>query len=340
MSLQLRQQFSLKPYNSLALTGCAEYFCTVSNLDELEEALAFARANKLRVTPLGGGSNIVLAGDIAGLVIQVNLKGINGEAQSKGMRVSLGAGENWHQTVLKTLEQGWYGIENLSLIPGLVGAAPIQNIGAYGVELCDVFDSLQAVEITTGEIVHLSSDDCQFGYRDSVFKRELRDQYLITQVNLNLLTTPKINLTYPALKEVLERTEDTITPARVSEAVCQIRQSKLPDPEQIPNAGSFFKNPVICKEQVDVLRQRFPTMPVYPQPDGQSKIAAGWLIEQCGLKGCRNNNVGVHEKQALVLINFGGATGQELLALAKEIQKTVEQTFAISLEIEPRVYSG
>ena len=290
-------------------------------------------------------------------------------------------GENWHQAVIYCLDQGWYGLENLSLIPGNMGAAPIQNIGAYGVELCDLFVSLEAVEISTGRLVVINKADCEFGYRDSIFKQAYENQYLITQVTLALSRVPKVNIHYPALAAALadqrldQMAKDALpTPEMVSAAVCSVRRSKLPDPAQIPNAGSFFKNPVVRLELLQKLLESNPGMPHFIQslsnqtnsnqtnsnqphsnqphsnqtpPNREhssqslasAKIPAAWLIDQCGFRGLRSGNVAVHEHQALVLVNFGG-TGTELLGLAAEIQAKVQARFSIALEIEPRVYGS
>lgn len=326
----------LKKFNTLALPARAEYFCTVNSLDQLHEALTFAKENKLQIMPLGEGSNLVLAGDIKGLVIAINLKGKYYELQSSDkVKVTLAAGENWHESVAYCLQQGFYGLENLALIPGTVGAAPIQNIGAYGVELSDFFVSLTALDIATGELLQLTAQDCEFAYRSSVFKRGALDKYIIVDVCLELSKTPKINADYPALKAELDGLE--LSPNKLFETVCSIRQSKLPDPAKIPNVGSFFKNPVISTTQVNKLLFDYPDMPNYSQATGLSKIPAAWLIEHCGYKGLKQGNVGVHDKQALVLVNFQG-DGTELLDLAKNIEFDVMRKFDIKLDIEPRIY--
>lgn len=334
--VDIQQQVSLQSLNSLALPACAEHFCSVSTTEQLQGVLEFARENDLAVTPLGGGSNMILAGDISGLVVHVDLRGVSGEqAQGNHIDVTFAAGEGWHKMVEHCLRQGWYGLENLSLIPGNMGAAPIQNIGAYGVELCDLFVSLSAVEISSGKSVQFSHAQCEFGYRDSVFKQACKDRYLITHVRLRLSTEPRVNMTYPALAEALAGQQPT--PELVSQAVCSIRQQKLPDPAKLPNAGSFFKNPIVTESVLERLSNEGKKAPVYPQPDGRYKVAAAWLIDQCGLRGHRRGAVGVHENQALVLVNYGG-TGTQLMALAAEVQNTVSAKFAIDLELEPRLY--
>ena len=343
MSLSIEQHISLQPFNSLALPAYAEYFCSVTDKQELLAALDYAREHQLEVTPLGGGSNLVLAGDLSGLVIYLNIKGFSYSVADDSVEVTFAAGENWHQGVLTTLQRGWYGLENLSLIPGNMGAAPIQNIGAYGVELADLFVSLRAVEIATGKTCEFDKAACQFAYRDSLFKNVARDQYIILDISLRLSTSPAVNISYPALKTAVDEAglDNALTPEAVSQLVCQIRQTKLPDPAVTPNAGSFFKNPVIADSAVVELHNQYPEMPTYPQPQQQSKIPAAWLIDQCGFKGVRRGSLGVHKHQALVLVNYqtdGGATGEQLLALAEELRDAVWQRFAIRLEIEPRVY--
>ena len=337
--INLQADYSLQSLNSLAMPARAEYFCSVESLDQLYQALDYANLHGLTVTPLGEGSNIVLAGDIQGLVIAIGIRGI--DAQQRGasnpdkVLVNLGAGENWHHMVEYCLSKGWYGLENLALIPGTVGAAPIQNIGAYGVELRDLFVSLEAIEVKTGKLVQLKAQDCQFDYRTSIFKQAALDQYVIVSLSLELSTIPEAQTEYPALNAALEGIKPS--PEAVFEAVCRIRRDKLPDPAQIPNVGSFFKNPVVSSPLADKLLASFPTMPCYPQMDGLSKIPAAWLIEQCGYKGHRYGNVGVHHKQALVLVNFEG-NGAELLALAEAIRADVNRKFSIQLDIEPRIY--
>ncbi|MDB9999362.1 UDP-N-acetylmuramate dehydrogenase [Porticoccaceae bacterium] len=335
-TVEIKQNASLQDLNSLALPAYAEYFCSVSGISQIQQALAFAREKGLQVTPLGGGSNMVIAGDIQGLVLHLDLKGMSSKPVANDqIEVTFAAGENWHEMVQLCLQKGWYGLENLALIPGNMGAAPIQNIGAYGVELCDLFVSLQAIEISTGELMVLDNKQCQFGYRDSVFKQAYKDRFLITHVCLRLSTQPTAQVQYPALAEALG--DKAVTPELVSETVCRIRQQKLPDPADLPNAGSFFKNPLVSESGLDRLQSNGVQSPRYAQLDGTYKIPAAWLIDQCGFRGQRRGNVGVHEHQALVLVNYGG-TGNQLLALATEIQDAVFAKFGIALEIEPRLY--
>lgn len=334
--IDIHKDYNLQKHNTLALPACAQYFCAVSNLDQLHQALSFAKANNLAITPLGQGSNLVLAGDITGLVIALELKGIEFEAQgAERVLVALAAGENWHDSVAYCLEQGFFGLENLALIPGTVGAAPIQNIGAYGVELSDFFVSLTAMDIAKGELLQLTAKDCEFAYRSSIFKQQAIDKYIIVSVCLELSRTPQVNADYPALKLALGGVKPS--PKAVFDTVCRIRREKLPDPAEIPNVGSFFKNPVVVKAKVNQLLSDYPDMPYYSQSKDLSKIPAAWLIEQCGYKGYRQGNVGVHDRQALVLVNFQGK-GKELLALAKRIEDDIKQKFDIELEVEPRIY--
>lgn len=334
--LEIKENTSLQDLNSLALPACAEYFCSVTDINQIQQALVFAADKDLQITPMGGGSNMVIAGNIQGLVLHLDLKGVSSKPVANDqIEVTFAAGENWHEMVQYCLQKGWYGLENLSLIPGNMGAAPIQNIGAYGVELCDVFVSLQAIEISTGELIELDHKQCNFGYRDSVFKQAYKDRFLITHVCLRLSIKPTARLKYPALAEAVGDREPT--PELVSETVCRIRQHKLPDPAQLPNAGSFFKNPLVTGAELDRLVSNGTQSPRYPQADGTYKIPAAWLIDQCGFRGQRRGDVGVHEHQALVLVNYGG-TGTQLLNLATDIQNKVFTKFGIALEIEPRLY--
>lgn len=338
--MNIREQVSLKPYNTLGFEVSARYFVYADRLETLHEAIQYAREKALPLLLLGGGSNVVLAQNFAGLAIVLGLKGRKLCSQSDGdiCLLSASAGENWHELVTWSLQQHAYGLENLSLIPGNIGAAPIQNIGAYGVELVDVFHELQALHIHTGEIQRFNADDCRFAYRDSVFKGELKDQYIITDVTLKLSQKPNLQLDYGPLRGALEQSGLPITPQSVSTAVCTIRSSKLPDPEKLGNAGSFFKNPLVGEDQAKRLLVENPCMPAYPQPTGGVKLAAGWLVEQAGFKGCSFKGVGVHDQQALVLVNRAGGTGTQLLDLAQQIQSKVADLFEVVLEIEPRIY--
>ncbi|MFZ5654142.1 MAG: UDP-N-acetylmuramate dehydrogenase [Pseudomonadota bacterium] len=338
MTSTLRRDFDLRACNTLALAARAEYFAAVTDLDRAREALDFARARRLPVTVLGEGSNVVLAGDLPGLVVRVAIGGrrLVGERHGR-LELQVGAGENWHATVAHCLRQGWYGLENLALIPGTAGAAPVQNIGAYGVELESRFLHLTALEIATGAIRRFSRADCGFGYRDSIFKQGERDRWLIISVTLELRRVPAPVLDYPALREALgDRPAAEISPAEVAAAVMALRRARLPDPAVLPNAGSFFKNPVVSAAAARALAARCPGLATFPAPGGQVKLAAAWLIEQCGWKGVERCGVGVHDRQALVLVNRGGGA-VALLELARAVRRSVAERFGVLLEPEPRV---
>lgn len=331
-------QFDLQAHNTLAVPATARYYVKVLTEQELREALAFAAQENLPLLILGSGSNIVLRDDFPGLALHISMQGkwlLNEDDDFIWLRVA--AGENWHGLVEYCLGNHYWGLENLSLIPGSVGAAPVQNIGAYGVELKDVFAELSAVEIRSGITIVFTKEACEFGYRDSAFKNHLRDQYVITSVTFKLRKQPDLQLSYPALREALGQM-DTITPLEVSRVVCNIRRGKLPDPAQIPNVGSFFKNPVITLAHYCKLRLRFPDLVSYPVDDTSIKVAAGWLIDRAGWRGYSEGAVAVHAQQALVLTNAGGAKGSEILALARKIQNSVRAEYGIDLEPEPRVY--
>ena len=332
--------FNLQKFNTLAVPALAQYFVSVKTDDELREALAFARTENLPLLLLGGGSNIVLRADFPGLVVQIKSQGkevVNENDEFVWLKVA--AGENWHQFVEYSLDNALYGLENLSLIPGSVGAAPIQNIGAYGVEIKDWVAELSALNIRSGLSVTFTNESCQFGYRDSIFKQSLKDQYVITSVTFRLRKRPRLNLTYPALRAALATiAEAEITPQQVSAAVIDIRQTKLPDPTLIPNVGSFFKNPVIDQQQFEALQAENPAIVSYPAAANQVKLAAGWLIDQAGWRGREIGGAMVHEQQALVLTNPGKLSGQVVLELADLIKQSVLEQFGVSLEMEPRIY--
>ena len=285
---------------------------------------------------LGGGSNVLFTRNWLGLVAHMCIHGVEVVSESEDLvQVSVGAGENWHQLVQWAVENGYGGIENLSLIPGTVGAAPMQNIGAYGVELKDVFHSLEAMDLKTGKVVRFFKEDCSFGYRYSIFKGEQKGKFVITRVNLTLSKQPEVNTTYGAILQTLQEMNVSQPSIRdVSEAVIQIRQSKLPDPLEIGNAGSFFKNPVIEKAHYEALEALHPQIPHYTVSDNEEKIPAGWLIEKCGWKGYREGEIGVHDKQALVLVNHGMARGMDIRKLAMAIMRSVKKEFQIDLEPE------
>ncbi len=338
-TFEIKENYSLKNYNTFGLECHARWFSEVSDIQSLTSLLKHAKKESISAYILGGGSNVLLTKDIEGMVIKMALKGIEVVDENEDfVWVRAGAGEVWHELVLYTIEKGWGGIENLSLIPGLVGAAPMQNIGAYGVELKDVFSSLEALNRETLDTEVFDHSACKFGYRESVFKNALKNQYIITSVTLKLSKKPKVNVSYGAITEVLKsKGIDEPTIREVSDAVIEIRQSKLPDPRVIGNAGSFFKNPVIDQEHFEKIKARYPNVPSYPQPDGGVKVPAGWLIEQCGWKGKRVGEIGVHDKQALVLVNHGGGKGEDIYALSEEILQSVKQEFGVELSREVNV---
>lgn len=341
-AITIRRLVSLTDRNTLALPARAAAYAEPTTPGELQDALAWARAEGVPVTPLGEGSNVVLAGDLAGLVVRPLLRGVTTLAQDDvTITLRVAAGENWHAFVERCLRAGHYGLENLAFIPGTVGAAPIQNIGAYGVELESFLSAVHAIDIASGEAQTYSAADCAFGYRESVFKQSLRDSVVITAVDLKLPLQPRINTSYPALAEYLvaERIASP-TAAEVFAAVVAIRSARLPDPADIPNAGSFFKNPVVDASRAAYLQAQHSNMPVYDAGGGYKKLSAAWLIDQCGWRGHGDDGVGVHEDHALVLVNRGGGTGARLLAFAARIQQSVLATFGVALEIEPRIYGA
>lgn len=330
---------SLRPFNTFGIDVSAKAFAQVTTQDELNEVLEHQRKAEEELLILGGGSNILFTRNMDGLVLLNQLGGISIVKEDKDtVTVKAGAGVVWHELVMHSVAQGWGGIENLSLIPGKVGAAPMQNIGAYGVELREVFIELEAIHIESGESRRFSSDECRFGYRESVFKRELRGQYVITSVTLQLSKQPNLNTSYGAISQELEKMNvQQPTVADVSRAVINIRRSKLPDPARLGNAGSFFKNPVVASELADNIRKVYPDLPSYPA-EGGVKLAAGWLIEKCGWKGKVVGNTGSHRDQALVLVNYGNATGHEIYQLSEHILQSVKDTFGVELEREVNVY--
>lgn len=339
MSLDVRSQVSLKPFNTFGVDVRASLFAQAHCDDDVRQALAVAAEQQLPLLVIGGGSNLLLAGDVQRLVLRMASRGVR-IVQDDGARVVVEAeaGEPWHPFVLRCLEMGLVGLENLSLIPGTVGAAPMQNIGAYGVEIKDVFHSLIALDRETGELCEFFIDDCAFGYRDSLFKQQA-GRWIILRVRFALGRQASLHLEYgPVRQRLSEQGIEHPTALDVSRAICSIRSEKLPDPAELANAGSFFKNPVIAAEQADALKQRYPQLVAYPQADGRVKLAAGWLIEQAGWKGFREGDAGVHRLQALVLVNYGQASGLQLLNLAQRIQADVLERFGVELEMEPNLY--
>lgn len=331
----------LTALNTFGIQEQAERLCYIHDDAALRNALALAERGGWSTALIGGGSNLVLAGPVAGLTLVMRSRGRRIVQRSADSVIIEGeAGENWHQLVCWTLDLGLHGLENLSLIPGTLGAAPVQNIGAYGVELCDVFDSLQALDRNTGESRWLGRDDCQFAYRDSLFKRH-PGRFVILRVRLRLSSRPVPRLEYAPLAAAWQALGLSRPDSRViSRLVCDIRQSKLPDPALLGNAGSFFKNPLLDRLQADALLTHWPGMPHYPQADGSVKLAAGWLIDQAGWKGHARERVGVHREQALVLVNLGGARGADVMRLADDIRQDVLEKFGILLEMEPQLLGG
>lgn len=333
--MKIETDVSLKPYNTFGIAARAAHFARVDSVEALQEVLRQWSGSAPFI--LGGGSNLLLTHDLSGLVLLNVLRGREVLPETENtVLLRAGGGENWHELVQWSLEQGLGGLENLSLIPGTAGAAPIQNIGAYGVELSEVFHRLQAVELSSGRTVYFSREDCAFGYRDSLFKGAAKGLYCITEIELRLTRREhRINSSYGAIQDLLaERGIAEPSPQDISEAVIAIRQSKLPDPAQIGNSGSFFKNPEIAPDRWAALRQQFPDMPGYPLPSGLVKVPAGWLIERAGWKGKRIGQVGTYHKQALVLVNHGQATGAEVWAFAERIMEAVQAEFGIALEVE------
>ncbi|MDD3352993.1 UDP-N-acetylmuramate dehydrogenase [Zoogloea sp.] len=333
----LRPDVSLDALNTLRLPARAAWFARVDHADALRTVLEDPRVAGLPRLVIGGGSNLVLTGDFPGLVLQVAFHGRSRvQEDAEAFFVRAGGGEHWHDFVRWTLEMGWPGLENLSLIPGTVGAAPVQNIGAYGLEMAEHFYSLRAYDLETGKTVGFDRRDCAFGYRDSFFKQAGAGRFLIAAVTFRLPKAWKPNAGYADVARELDvQGIAHPTPLQISDAVIAVRRRKLPDPAEIGNAGSFFKNPVVEASVHARLLVRHPEMPSYPQPDGRAKLAAGWLIDQAGWKGRRLGSVGCYERQALVLVNHGGATGADVLATCHAIQADVQARFGVALEPEP-----
>lgn len=335
--MTLQQNISLEPHNTFGLAARTRWFAQVEDVEGLRAALADLQAAGLPRLVIGGGSNLLLTSDFPGLVLLMANRGIELVAEDAGaFHVRAAAGENWHGFVMHCLDHGWNGLENLSLIPGTVGAAPIQNIGAYGVELDSVFESLEAFEIETGELVRFGRDDCGFAYRDSVFKHAARDRYIIVSVTFRLPMSAAVNTSYADVKaELAARGIAAPTPREISDAVIAIRTRKLPDPAVLGNAGSFFKNPMVDDEKLEALKVFYPDLVSYPQGNGLHKLAAGWLIDRAGWKGKSLGDAAVYEKQALVLVNRGNAKGEDIAALARAIQADIRTRYAVELEPEP-----
>ncbi|MCX6195851.1 MAG: UDP-N-acetylmuramate dehydrogenase [Flavobacteriia bacterium] len=327
---------NLKEYNTFGISVMAEMFAVFSSIEELKQILSFRNNKKLLV--VGGGSNLLLTKDFDGLVIKNEIKRFEViEETASEVIVESGAGENWHEFVLNCIDKGFGGIENLSLIPGSVGASPMQNIGAYGVEIKDVFESLSAYHIASGEIHYFDKTKCEFGYRESIFKNKVKGEYIILTVTFRLTKNPTINSSYGAINEQLKVMGIQVpTIKELSAAVIAIRQSKLPDPKIIGNAGSFFKNPTVEITLLEQIQKNYPDIPNYPALNGR-KLAAGWLIEKAGWKGRTLGNYGVHKLQALVLVNYGNCTGQEIFDLSSQIIQDVFEKFGVLLEREVNI---
>ena len=335
--MQIHENFSLKPYNTFGIDSKAKYFAAFRSVEVLNNLLT--QYSPLTTLILGGGSNILFTKDFDGIVLKNEIEGIEKIAEDEdAVYIKCGAGENWHKVVLHCIENNWAGLENLSLIPGCVGASPMQNIGAYGVEIKNVFHELTAFHLQEKGNYTFRMKDCEFGYRESIFKRKYKDQFVILNVTYRLSKRPQFNTSYGAIEQELEKmgVKDLSIQA-ISQAVINIRSSKLPDPNEIPNAGSFFKNPSVAKEKFLQLKQKFENIVGYENADGTVKLAAGWLIEQCGWKGFRNGDAGVHAKQALVLVNYGNATGKEVYELSEKIVNSVVSKFDVQLEREVNI---
>lgn len=342
--MQIQENISLRQYNSFGIDVAAKYFAGFSNAEEL--AMLSERSGKDKKIILGGGSNVLFTQPVNGWVWKNNIMGIEEVGEDNSfVYVKAGAGENWHRFVQYAIARNWAGLENLSLIPGNVGAAPMQNIGAYGVELKEVFNSLEAFHLHEKKVHTFTSGDCHFGYRESVFKKELKGQYVILSVSFRLRKDPVFHTEYGAIKEELQKMDvHELSIKAISQAVINIRSSKLPDPAVIGNAGSFFKNPSVSKSHYEKLKEQYPSIVGYANADGTVKLAAGWLIEHSvpaegvSWKGYRRGEAGVHARQALVLVNYGNAAGKEVYDLSTAVLESVQRKFAVELEREVNVY--
>ena len=336
----IQQNVNLLPFNTFGIQAFAKYFTTVTSIEEAKTIFSSDLFKKEKHLILGGGSNLLLTKNFDGLVIKVEIKGKEVFHEDESIiSLRVGSGENWHAFVMHCVDRNLGGLENLSLIPGTVGAAPMQNIGAYGVEIKKNILSVEAVEISTGDVRNFSNADCNFGYRESIFKQEAKDKFLISSVTLKLTKKDHyFNISYGAIGETLKLLgAKTLSLKTISDAVIYIRSNKLPDPSRIGNAGSFFKNPSIPADLMDFIKKDFPSLPSYPSANGLVKIPAAWLIEQCGWKGKTFDNIGVHQHQALVLVNYGGGEGEKIWELAMNIQASVKEKFNITLQPEVNV---
>jgi len=337
--MQIQEHIQLQPFNSFGVKATARYYSLIQDVATLQQIIHEAPVQSLPKLVLGGGSNILFTQDFDGWIIQMAIAGIDKLSDdATSVLLQVGAGCGWHKLVSYCIQQGYAGIENLSLIPGTVGAAPIQNIGAYGVEFSEVMEWLIAMEINTSLLRTFSKEDCAFGYRDSIFKNELQGQYIILSVVLRLQKQPTFRIDYGQIKETLAAMQvKELSIQVISQAVIHIRQSKLPDPAKLGNAGSFFKNPVIDTRYFEQLQAQYPILPYYSLEAGQAKLSAAWLIEQAGWKGYKQGQVGIHPAQALVIVNYGGATGKAIYQLAQRIQQSVQEKFGVSLAPEVHI---
>ena len=333
--IKIRSLVDLQSLNTFKVKARAQKLIELDSIDDIQNALAVIQQHSERLI-LGGGSNLLFIGDFSGLVIYPKIFGIDVISEDENsVVIAVGASQNWHQLVVETIEQGWFGLENLALIPGNVGASPVQNIGAYGVEVESLIEQVECVDLDSGETTLLTRQECQFGYRDSYFKRAPQGKFLITKVSFKLSKIPNLHLTYKPLADYFSQQAD-ITPKAVMQRVSEIRRQKLPDPNDIANAGSFFKNPVVGHDQWLLLKQEYPDLVGYKADQGM-KLAAGWLIEKAGFKGLREGNIGVHRYQALVLVNYGENQGLKIWRLAQRIQDKIKAQFGVELEPEVRV---
>ncbi|MEQ8908482.1 MAG: UDP-N-acetylmuramate dehydrogenase [Vicingaceae bacterium] len=339
--MKIEQNISLKAFNTFGIEAKAKYFLALQNTKEAQGFFSKIAQDYSKILILGGGSNVLLRSDYDGLVLQNQIKGIEQIKEDEDhVWLRVGAGENWHEFVLHCIDKGFAGIENLSLIPGNVGASPMQNIGAYGVEVKSVIEAVHCIKRGDGSLHTFSNQECKLDYRSSIFKTTHRNQYLISSVVFRLNKKPSFNIDYGAIRDQLERNgvkKDELTIRVISDAVIQIRQSKLPDPNELGNSGSFFKNPIVSEEEHRRLKTDFKELPAYPLEKGQFKLAAGWLIEQAGWKGFREKDYGVHDKQALVLVNHGNASGEEIYLLSQRILDSIYDKFGIELEREVNI---
>lgn len=337
--MHLEHNADLKPYNTFGVAARARFLARLQSAQDLPRLLDDPHLADQPRLILGGGSNLLLTGDFEGLVLKNEIRGTRVASEDRRqVWVYCGGGEDWHGFVASCLRQGYFGLENLVLIPGTVGASPVQNIGAYGVEVGPRVAAVEAIDLADGRSCRFENADCRFGYRTSRFKEGDRNRFFITAVTFGLDKHPRVNLTYADLRNALTQAAISApTPALVAETVGRIRRAKLPDPEIIGNAGSFFQNPVVSQAQWAALKERHPTLPAYPEAGSRMKLAAGWMIEHCGWKGRREGRCGVWERQALVLVNHGGASGREILDLARRVQDSVEAVFGIRLETEVRI---